>query len=289
MNLGKISSDDLALFLTISDSLLREANEAKSIFLEKSGDLFAPGSAKPSWCHLYELPVLQHANQVATMLGDQDVIRRLAGSDNQIRAAKSLIDQASAEIDAWEPSPEERKELRQSLSSIYAFAFSMTSTFRSLMTYGVYATTEWLGLTLPSADDKTRSRWPVHPLWGFLSTVDWESSGGPLAKRFSPTRSPNDDKLFQMACSVILSFMAKHGFDAGQLYEAKDDLIAKLHDYIEQKAFDLGLSFDDYIAEKLALKRRQYNTAINDPEQEAKRQARELAEQARAYRKASGG
>ena len=152
-----------------------------------------------------------------------------------------------------------------------------------------YATTEWLRLTLPSADDKTRSRWPIHPLWGFLSAVDWESPGGPLAKRFTPTRSPNDDKLFQMACSVILAFMAKHGFAAGQLYEAKDDLIARLHDYIEQKAYDLGLSFDGYIAEKLALKRRQYNTAINDPEHEAKRQARELAEQAKAYRKASGG
>ncbi len=28
-----------------------------------------------------------------------------------------------------------------------------------------YATTEWLRLTLPNADDKTRSRWPIHPLW----------------------------------------------------------------------------------------------------------------------------
>ncbi len=151
-----------------------------------------------------------------------------------------------------------------------------------------YATTEWLRLTLPSDDDKTRSRWPIHPLWGFLSAVDWEGKGGPLAKRFSPTRSPKDDKLFQMACSVILSFMAKHGFEAGQLYEAKDDLFAKLHDYIVQKAYDLGLSFDDYIAERLALKRRQFNTAINNPDQEAERQAKELAEQAKAYRKASG-
>ena len=83
--------------------------------------------------------------------------------------------------------------------------------------------------------------------------------------------------------------MAKHGFEAGQLYEAKDDLFAKLHDYIDQKAYDLGLSFDDYIAERLALKRRQFNTAINNPDQEAERQARELAEQAKAYRKASGG
>jgi hypothetical protein len=149
-----------------------------------------------------------------------------------------------------------------------------------------YATTEWLRLTLPSDDDKTRSRWPTHPLWDLLSSVDWEGNGGALSRRFSPTRSPNDERLFQMASSVILSFMAKHGFNAEQLYEANEDLIAKLHDYIEQKAYDQGLPFGDYVAEKLALKHRQYNTAINDPEQEEKRKVQELADQARAYRRA---
>jgi hypothetical protein len=142
---------------------------------------------------------------------------------------------------------------------------------------------------LPSEDDKTRSRWPTHPLWDFLSSVDWEGDGGPLSKRFTATRSPNDERLFQMACSVIISFMAKHGFGAEQLSEANEDLIAKLHDYIVQKGLDLGLSFDQYVAEKLALKRRQFNTAINDPEQEEKRKSKEVADQARAYRKESDG
>lgn len=151
-----------------------------------------------------------------------------------------------------------------------------------------YATTEWLRLTLPSDDDKTRSRWPTHPLWGWLSSVDWEGKGGPLDKRFSPMRSPNDDKLFQVAYSAILSYMAKHGFPAHELYEGAEDFLANAYAYHEQKALDLGLPFDDFIAEKLALKHRQYNTAINDPEQEAKRKAKVLEEQARAYRKASG-
>lgn len=151
-----------------------------------------------------------------------------------------------------------------------------------------YATTEWLRLTLPNADDKTRSRWPIHPLWLFLSSIDWEGSGGPLAKRFSPARSPNDDKLFQIGYSAILSYMAKHGLPATELYEGCEDFLASAYAYHEQKAHDLGLRFEDFIAEKLALKRRQYNTAVNDPEQEAKRQAKELEDQARAYRKASG-
>jgi hypothetical protein len=49
------------------------------------------------------------------------------------------------------------------------------------------------------------------------------------------------------------------------------------------------LPFDQFIEERLALKHRQYNTAINDPEQEAKRKAKELADQTKAYRKESDG
>ena len=151
-----------------------------------------------------------------------------------------------------------------------------------------YATTEWLRLTLPNADDKTRSRWPIHPLWVFLSAVDWEGNGGPLAKRFCPSRSPNDDKLFQIAYSAILSYMAKHGFPATELYEGCEDFLANAYAFHEKKALQLGLPFEDFISEKLALKHRQYNTAVNDPEQEQQRQAKAVAEQAREYRKASG-
>jgi len=78
-----------------------------------------------------------------------------------------------------------------------------------------------LRLTIPSEDDKTRSRWPIHPLWALLSSVDWEAHGGPLSKRFTAARSPNDDKLFQMACSVILADMPRT-FDALDATYTKD-------------------------------------------------------------------
>lgn len=151
-----------------------------------------------------------------------------------------------------------------------------------------YATTEWLRLTLPSIDDQTRSRWPVHPLWQWLASVDWESRGGALAKRFSPTRSPNDDKLFQIAGSALLSFLAKHGYAADDAYAGSEDFMAQLYEYFNRKAYELGLSFDAFIAERLALKHRQFNTGLNDPDQEAKRRARALSDEAKAYRKASG-
>lgn len=152
-----------------------------------------------------------------------------------------------------------------------------------------YATTEWLRLTLPNPEDKTRSRWPIHPLWLCIASIDWEGSGGPLSKRFTPARSPNDDKLFQIGYSAILSYMAKHGFPANELYEGCEAFLTGAYAYHDQKAYDLGLSFEGLIEEKLALKRRQYNTALNDPEHEARRQEKHLAEQAAAYRKASRG
>ena len=152
-----------------------------------------------------------------------------------------------------------------------------------------YATTDWLRLTLPNADDQTRSRWATHPLWELLASVDWEGNGGPLAKRFKPTRSPNNVRLYQMTCSTVLAFMAKRGYSAKQLYEAYEDLVAQLVEHIEAEALKLGLPFDEYVEEKLALKRRQYNTGLNDPEQEQKRQVAEVAAQARAYRKESDG
>lgn len=83
--------------------------------------------------------------------------------------------------------------------------------------------------------------------------------------------------------------MAKHGFPAGELYEGAEDFLANAYAYHEQKAYELGLPFDEFIAERLALKHRQYNTAINDPEQEAQRKAQEVRNEARAYRKESDG
>ena len=48
-----------------------------------------------------------------------------------------------------------------------------------------YATTEWLRLTLPSDDDKTRSRWPIHPLWDSSRRLIGKATAG-----HSPSVSP---------------------------------------------------------------------------------------------------
>ena len=62
--------------------------------------------------------------------------------------------------------------------------------------------------------------------------------------------------------------------------------------YHYDRACALGLSFRDYIAEKLAVKRRQFNTLLNNPDLEKERKAAEMKAQADAYRRAkeySGG
>ena len=72
--------------------------------------------------------------------------------------------------------------------------------------------------------------------------------------------------------------------DVGQ-----EAFITALYAYHTDKAAFLGLPFDDYVAEKVAIKARQFNTILNNPDLEAERQADELAKATKAYRKAADG
>lgn len=150
-----------------------------------------------------------------------------------------------------------------------------------------YLTTEWLRLTLPNPDDQTRSRWPVHPLWGYIASVDWEGSGGPPLEKFTPDRSPGNDKLFNLGLSVMLSYMAREGIT--DLYDGQEAFMAAMYEFHDAKAFRQEIPFDGYIQDKLALKVRQFNARLNNPETEATRQETEREKAARAYRKESDG
>ncbi|MBS0588721.1 MAG: replication initiation factor [Proteobacteria bacterium] len=161
----------------------------------------------------------------------------------------------------------------------------LTEVLENLNGLWSYATTEWLRLTLPNEDDQTRSRWPIHPLWGYLSSIDWETNGGPLSSRFSVARVPSNDWLCKIGLSTLISFMACKGikdFDSG-IQAFKD----ALYIYHERKSFNLGMIFDDYIQEKLAIKTRQFNTFLNRSI-EAEEQA-SINKYAAEYRKQSDG
>lgn len=177
-------------------------------------------------------------------------------------------------------------QLRRELLSQHG-VLNLSAVLEHLNSLWSYATTEWLRLTLPSEEDKTRSRWPLHPLWGYLSSIDWETNGGPLSRTYSPARVPGDDWIYTHALSVLISFMARERIT--DLYEGNEALLAGMYLYHGKKAARLETLFDDYIDTKLALKGRLFNTLLNDPRLPEKLDEEALQEQIRGYRQGSKG
>jgi hypothetical protein len=126
-----------------------------------------------------------------------------------------------------------------------------------------YATTEWLKLTMPSETDKTRSRWPIHPLWLALSSIDWETQGGPLLREYSPSRAPSEEWVARRALSATASFGALIG--TKDFNAAFDALGNAAFNVLDNQAFQIGLSHWDVFREKVEILNRKYNTALNAP------------------------
>lgn len=124
-----------------------------------------------------------------------------------------------------------------------------------------YATTEWLKLALPTEGDSNRSRWPVHPLWLSLSSIDFETDGGPLSRKFSPERMPSDRRLFDHGFSVLSSFMAREKIT--DIYQGVEAFATALYHYLNNRAIDDGASFDTYVQERIAAKARRFNSILN--------------------------
>lgn len=145
-----------------------------------------------------------------------------------------------------------------------------------------YATTEWLKLTIPNTEDETRSRWPIHPMWANLASIDWETHGGPLQPRFSNERTPEDRIALNRAFSALTTWMATHGFT--DYDEAKHAFLEALFHYMNNRAMDGGMSFEELITEKVAFKGRQFNTINNAPDDDDG-----VTDAARIYRDLSDG
>jgi hypothetical protein len=124
-----------------------------------------------------------------------------------------------------------------------------------------YATTEWLKLTISTEGDQNRSRWPIHPLWGYLSSVDFETAGGPLSREFSPQRVPSDRRLFDHGFSVLSSYMAREGYT--DFHQGIRALELALYNYLNNRAINEGAYFDAYVEERIAAKARRFNSILN--------------------------
>lgn len=143
-----------------------------------------------------------------------------------------------------------------------------------------YATTDWLKLTIPSGTDTNRSRWPIHPLWIYLSSVDFETSGGALMREFTPQRIPNDKRLYETGFSVVTSYMAREKIT--DLYEGLYSFCEEIYAYFNSRSVVLGKTLDDFVGERVSFKARRFNTILN-------KQIDDYEALCEAYRKQSGG
>jgi hypothetical protein len=150
-----------------------------------------------------------------------------------------------------------------------------------------YATTEWLRLTVPNDADSTRSRWPTHSLWMALASVDWESNRGVLLDKCSNARNPTELRLVTVVLGSLTSFMAMHNID--DRTEGIDRLVGKLYEHYSLIADKKGLTFDEFLSQRIALKAREFNSAVNAPGLPDNLKQDAIDAGAEAYRRASKG
>lgn len=187
------------------------------------------------------------------------------------------------ELRVWRLEFQYRRELLDQLGVV-----KLDSVLRHLNGLWSYATTEWLRLSLPDLADHNRSRWPIHPLWAALASVDWETQGGPLLKRFGNDRSPGQGWVYRTGFAVLTSYMAQEGiydFDEGV-----KRLSLALYNHYSSRAIFEGVSFGELVNEKVRAKGRKFNTMCNlDEIADEDRKRRDLDELAWQYRKGAKG
>ena len=164
---------------------------------------------------------------------------------------------------------------------------SLQSVLDNLNGLWSYATTEWLRLSVPSESDATRSRWPIHPLWATLAALDWQSATNVPLQRFSNARKPNDLRHVTVMLGAIASYMASNALDDHN--QAVDELLRKMADHYGAIAERKGKSFDELVLQRVAVKAREFNTAVNAPGLKDNLRADAIDEAAEAYRRASRG
>ena len=147
-----------------------------------------------------------------------------------------------------------------------------------------YAVTDWLRLCIPNPEDATRSRWPVHPLWAALSSVDFGTPEMPRLKRVVTTHKPTEESVLRRALACVITFMVLRGVT--ELLQGCREMEQGIDNLLESDAFYQGVSAKQLIAERIALKQREYfiSNGISETSDDDGND-----DPATAYRKASQG
>lgn len=149
----------------------------------------------------------------------------------------------------------------------------------------LYATTEWLKLTVPNPSDATRARWPMHPIWADLTQVPWEGLEQGASVPVRSQRVPSNDKLYVLGVSGLTTFMACKGITNTRV--AIEQFYHEARQYHDEKTFLTLKDFDTYCRQKAALKAKQFNLAYPDVDERA--ESRRTKVKSNAYRKARDG
>ncbi|NQZ54535.1 MAG: replication initiation factor [Piscirickettsiaceae bacterium] len=141
---------------------------------------------------------------------------------------------------------------------------SFGSLSESLAGLWQYASTDWLRLIVPSDTDKTQSRWLTACVWGVLQQAKWSGDQKVSRVAVAKGRPPSDRSLFINGISGLTSFMAREGYtDPIDGVHAYFQSAKNFHDNREHMT---GFDFHGYLAQKVALKVKSYNTYLNMPE-----------------------
>lgn len=125
-----------------------------------------------------------------------------------------------------------------------------------------YLTTDWLRLSIPSATDTTRSRWPVHPLWEALASV-WDvlPEAEPTV-RAEKSRAPSDKAIFKAGLWGLSSFMGREGIH--DLGEGLGEFLQALTLHYDAPNSHEQRRLAEYMESKARLKARRYNVRMKD-------------------------
>jgi hypothetical protein len=161
-----------------------------------------------------------------------------------------------------------------------------TTVMEQLNGLWAYAMGDWLRLCIPNPDDKTRSRWPVHPVWAALSSVDFGTPEMPKLERVTVTAKPDERSVVRRAIASLTSHMAIRGSvdQTAGLEEFFHSIRLQLLEDADRDAVDPA----EYLLGKVAAKRREYFMPASMADDDDPF-AEDLDDETTAYRRASRG
>lgn len=136
MKLGKLTSEDLFLLLTLIPAYEEIIRDGQKTISEKRDKIFTPQSMSSSWHHLYELSYNEHLARFIVDIGQADEVKEMAASDNPPQAGIAALKEAFQSEEGFDLKMDEETDL--GLPLILGVTYSLNLNFKSLLTFGLY-------------------------------------------------------------------------------------------------------------------------------------------------------